>query len=100
MDKQAFEKQLNEYEQAYDAGAPVITDDAYDALVDQYKVMYGKYSKMGARRDQPLPIPAPSLDKIHTQEDVEIWNTKFKGCKMIMDKIDGYSVIVKYQQDR
>lgn len=96
MDQHTFEAQLNTYDNAYDAGNPLISDEQYDILVHEYQLLYGDYKKKGIQRDQPLPMPAPSLDKIKTLQDVEKWNTTYPGCKIVMDKIDGYSVLVSY----
>lgn len=101
LTKEEFNKLLNKYDAAYFHGqTPLISDQEYDKLVDQYQRLYGKYvpnSMAGLTMNVvDLPSYAPSLDKIKKRSAFYKYVNKFKGPYVVMDKIDGMSIILKY----
>lgn len=96
MDKLNLETKLRKYDEAYYSGKkPLISDQEYDNLVNQYELVYGPYVKV-SNETQLLPMAAPSLDKIKLPEKLEKWDKEHPGEKILSDKIDGMSIIIDY----
>lgn len=94
MDK--LESKLRKYDEAYYSGKkPLISDQEYDNLVNQYELVYGPYVKV-SNETQLLPMAAPSLDKIKLPEKLQKWDIERPGEKILSDKIDGMSIIIEY----
>ena len=94
--------QLNQYDAAYFHHTPLISDEAYDALVHQYELLYGKYtpnSTLGLTHlKTKLPYYSPSLDKIKLLNDFNLFKKKYDKF-IVMDKLDGCSIIIHYDKE-
>jgi NAD-dependent DNA ligase len=105
MNQQELETLLNTYDAAYfHSQETKISDQEYDALVDQYELLYGKYTPNGMKGLMEglthtackLPSYSPSLAKIKTLPKFHAWTQKNKGPYVVMDKVDGISLILNY----
>lgn len=90
----------------YNTGDSVISDDAFDILVDVLKTRdpTNKYFRdIGAPVDKnavPLPFPMGSLDKIKPEKDnLDAWLAKYPGPYILSDKLDGASGQLYIQPD-
>ena len=79
---------------------PVMTDDAYDAAVEQLRVLDPKHpflTKVGAPiagEEVLLPIPLPSLNKIKDSAAITKWSAKFPAATYhVSAKLDGCSAL-------
>lgn len=79
---------------------PVMTDDAYDAAVEQLRVLDPKHpflTKVGAPiagEEVLLPIPLPSLNKIKDSAAIMKWSAKFPAATYhVSAKLDGCSAL-------
>lgn len=101
LSKDEFTALLNKYDAAYfHEEKPLISDQAYDKLVDEYQEKFGKYvpNSMAGLQINVVDLPsyAPSLAKIKKRTEFYKYVTKFKGPYVVMDKVDGMSIIIKY----
>lgn len=86
---------------AYENGDPIMSDDRYDELLEEYEEMTGReYQVIGTAGDTKLPFYMPSLNKIKRRggkdtriEDLQRWTAKYKGPYIITDKMDGISAL-------
>ena len=104
-DKIKLQEQITKANDAYRTGSAIITDDAYDKLVDDYTLEFGEddfINKIGVvltgDRMQTLPIPMGSMNKIKTIEEYRAW-LKSKGIPgdailVATGKYDGLSLVV------
>jgi DNA ligase (NAD+) len=102
MNKLEYERQLALYDNKYySASAPSISDQEYDALITQYELVYGNYTPNVISRNKcVLPCYSPSLTKLKLKTKLLNWTESYKGPYVIMDKIDGMSLILEYTQDK
>lgn len=84
---------------AYYDGVPIISDARFDKLEDYLKAKYPEWAELKKTGTKPkaavkLPVFMPSLDKLYPD------NAKlpkfFDGKKMVLDKLDGASVLLTY----
>ena len=94
----SLQTQLREAAVAYyETGSPLMTDDAYDALVDQLKVLdptNAFFQQVGANPSAnvvKLPVPMASLDK--QKPDTLKPGSLEHGPYVLMDKLDGISAL-------
>jgi len=100
MDKLKLENKLRKYDEAYYHGTKtLISDQEYDNLINQYELLYEPYVKIASNKDQLLPMPAPSLDKIKLENKLLQWDESHPGDKILSDKIDGMSMIIQYDNN-
>jgi len=75
----------------------IISDETYDYLKDFFEKKFGEqYNKVGASatgEKRVLPKYMGSLDKITDEKSLKNWKNKYEGPYLIMDKIDGVSVL-------
>lgn len=97
---------LEECNIAYRVGTPVVSDDLYDEMVDQLRILspdddfftrVGFFLESNSRKQQ-LPIPMRSMNKVKTIEDVEKW-LKSKNIPnsvefVLSAKLDGMSLCI------
>jgi NAD-dependent DNA ligase len=100
LKKIELEKQLHTYDEHFFHQQPLISDAMYDQLVEEYETLYGSYVPMSTggviHNKCKLPSFSPSLDKIKTQYDFNKWVEKYTGPYVVMDKVDGMSIIINY----
>jgi NAD-dependent DNA ligase len=98
----ALVKRLTEANYAYHNGlSPLMTDDEYDAAIDQLRVMDPTHpflTKVGAPvaagDEVALPIPLPSLNKIKPDGTLQKWLAKFPATHYHASiKLDGCSAL-------
>jgi DNA ligase (NAD+) len=74
----------------------IVSDEVYDQLLDIYEAKYGHFVKTRAvpwGETIKLKHYIGSLDKIKKQEDIEKWLKTHPGPYLIMDKVDGMSIL-------
>lgn len=88
----------------YNTGQTLITDAAYDILIDRLRMLSPKskiFSKTGADvkgKKVKLPVWMGSMNKIKTEEKlIDKWTSTFKGPYNISDKLDGISCLLTYK---
>ena len=80
---------------------PVMTDEAYDAAIDQLRTLNPKHpflTKVGApiacSGEVELPIPLPSLNKLKDAAAITKWSGKFPAATYhVSAKLDGCSAL-------
>ena len=98
--------QLKEYNAAYRAGEPIISDSEYELLLEQLEELDPNnpfLNKIGIKisdkeRERKLPIPMASMNKIKTIEELHDW-VRLKGISkneevILTPKYDGLSLCV------
>lgn len=94
--KAKLEEKINKYNEAYRCGAkPLITDQEYDALINQYQLLYGEYTPKESHFQCLLPYYSPSLKKYKLEKDLLSWAQSYEQF-VVMDKLDGMSIIIQY----
>lgn len=99
---------LENADSAYYNNSPILTDEQYDVLYDEFKKLYPKsdyFSKIGSKpKNSPFSlvkhkIEMGSLLKVNNLEEVEFWYKKYALEKEIVwsEKIDGLSVSLFYK---
>ncbi len=101
MQQEQFEKELNQYDEAYFHRTPLISDQAYNKLVDEYELLYGKYHPNSSKNLEThtrtkLPKYSPSLDKIKLLTKFNLYKERHPGDLILMDKLDGMTLIIHY----
>jgi len=104
MEKVVTVKKLQEYDEAYDIGSPLIDDVEYDRLKELAKAKYSDHSyfkTVGAstsaeQRGIKLPYVMGSLDKVNV-DNILKW-TQGKGYLTASEKIDGISILCKWEK--
>lgn len=79
-DKQALVDQLEIYNRAYRDGAPLVSDAAYDALVEQLRVLDPQHSflhtvepeQFTARAQIRHPLPMLSIEKVYIEKASDV----------------------------
>lgn len=116
MKKTLLIEKIKEAKEAYYNDWPILSDDEYDALVDELRELDPKnplLSEVGEAtpKNSPLQkvkhtIPMGSLRKVNEIEEFEKWANKLQdkyGKKLIFSlqmKLDGISVEVVYKKGR
>lgn len=102
MDKLTLDKKLNQYNNTYRTSKiQLISDQEYDALVDQYELLYGTYVPLcETHYECQLPFYSPSLSKFKLKNKLLQWQDKQIGPFVVMDKLDGMSIIIHYHDDK
>src|SRR6516164_3031315 len=96
MKKIELEEKINKYNEAYRCGAsPLITDQEYDSLINQYQLLYGDYTPKECHFQCQLPYYSPSLKKIVIKDKLLAWALQYNNF-VIMDKYDGMILIIHY----
>lgn len=94
-------EQLIKANDLYRQGTPIMTDEEFDALEEQLRVLNpddewfkkGVNDKTPNSREYKLPYPMMSLDKVKTIEALHKWASKFpEATFVITPKYDGLSV--------
>lgn len=108
MDDQLLQHLL-QANQAYHNGAPIISDDQFDALVAKWESQTGrKWSDVAGVGAIPLsssaysitklPMWMGSMNKVKQEKDILQWKSKFKPKSVILsDKLDGISCLLHWK---
>ena len=104
---QELQQQLNKYDEAYFHQIPLISDEEYNTLVDQYELLYGKYEpnstlkllEIETHTKTKLPKYSPSLDKIKLLTKFNLFKDRYPGKLILMDKLDGMTLIIYYHDN-
>ncbi len=101
MNQQEFLNLLKKYEEAYYSGEPLVSDEEYDVLKEQYVSQYGEYDFVPSEGDTGFKrvkhlYPLKSLDKVQLsdkdklrKEITRLWPV------VIMPKFDGLSIEIQ-----
>lgn len=101
MNQQEFLNLLKKYEEAYYSGEPLVSDEEYDVLKEQYVSQYGEYDFVPSEGDTGFKrvkhlYPLKSLDKVQLsdkdklrKEITRLWPI------VIMPKFDGLSIEIQ-----
>lgn len=90
---------------AYDNGEPIMTDREFDALerdIQKADPTWSRLQKTGLtqrKQKTELEFFAPSLSKIYPEKS-DVWLSKNKGKMLVLDKLDGSSIQVAYNERR
>ena len=108
MNKQELEALIVHHNKLYwSENKPEITDNEYDALVEQLKALdptspilssLGQYDEIGTKVKHDLPML--SLDKCYSEDDLLKWANKFKYGYVMTPKIDGMACSIKYTKGK
>jgi NAD-dependent DNA ligase len=102
MDTLNLIEKLVKANDAYRNGYPLLmTDDEYDACLDQLKMKNPTHPLISKPRAEipsnkdvkTLPFYVGSLDKVKTVDELAKWTRKNKGTTVVSDKLDGISGI-------
>lgn len=97
---------LQQYNQYYREGHPIISDAAYDILVDELRVLdpdnewlkHTEPAPVSGSRKRTLPMPMKSLNKVKSLADIKQWLRSLaipaNAELVIMPKYDGISWLV------
>lgn len=108
MNKGELEKQLLDYNRAYREGKPLMSDEEFDKLLDEYKTNYSKaypeFRKMLFESSGEIKhkFPVGSLEKIKDGDSADeeilnfIKNDPDDATYAITEKIDGISMTLTY----
>lgn len=91
-----FDQFLKKLEDEYHNGVSIVSDYTYDKLTEIYKQKYGERAVVGAlpRSERTnLPQYLPSLDKVKTEKELDLWLKKYPGNYVIEDKLDGLTLL-------
>jgi DNA ligase (NAD+) len=108
MEPKKLEKFLREANELYRNGAPIISDEIYDYLIDLLKEKDPTntfLTEIGApvvdeKTKAVLPYKMFSLDKVKNEENpLRLWRSKFPGNIVVSDKLDGNSGLL-YIKDK
>ena len=101
-------QEIQRHNQLYDAGTPVISDDAYDSLVEQKRTLTQCLTtkKLIEKPEAPPPdsrhqFPMGSLKKARSKEDISkfLQLAKAHGGEVILQpKIDGIALELVYER--
>jgi len=107
-ENEQYEMLLN-FQEAYEAGSPLIDDATFDSLVVIYENKYKKkFKEVGAEPKGvkvELPYYMGSLDKVKgktAEVDLNRWMKSYNGPWIVEDKMDGISAlyVVRYINGR
>jgi DNA ligase (NAD+) len=90
--------------ESYYAGDPIMCDDAFDHLERELiktnpEILLQVGAEVRGGKVQ-LPIMMGSLNQVHNQRELDNWNRKFLGDRVLMEKLDGNSVLVSYKDGK
>ena len=90
--------------ESYYAGDPIMCDDAFDHLERELiktnpEILLQVGAEVRGGKVQ-LPIMMGSLNQVHNQRELDNWNRKFLGDRVLMEKLDGNSVLLSYKDGK
>jgi len=98
-----LEEKLKYYADNYYKGNELISDEEYDALVEQYKKeTFNPIEIIGddfnGNKKYKLPMTMGTLEKCHTEEELEKWYDKHSNKELVIQaKCDGNSQLLIYK---
>ena len=104
--QEQLEAQIIEANKAYRDGTPIMSDEQYDKLIEDFKIAFpnsplfkkGVIEQPKESRKQRLPIPMFSLNKCKSIQEIEQWlksnNIPQDEILVITSKYDGISLVV------
>lgn len=107
-DIEALVKQLEEWDDAYFFGAPLVSDAEYDQLhrkVLQLAPKHAYFTQQGSKvrgGKIPLPYPMNGLEQVF-ENQIEAWVKKNNHQQtefLVTDKLDGTSALLVYKRGR
>lgn len=82
----------------YESGNPIVSDELFDLLVDQYESSSNKvFNYLGKTNNKKIQLPVymGSLDKIKTSDKISIFLAKCSTNKIVIStKMDGLSLLL------
>lgn len=85
---------LRELDRAYETGESLVSDAVYDHILEIYESKFGPYVvPEGIKVDLPYPLPGLNDTKFKTQEQLDKWMSKYPGDYLVLDKIDGMTLL-------
>ena len=81
---------------AYYYKEPLVSDLTFDRLTQLYEKYYEKYTSVGGTatgEKVDLPYYVGSLNKKMTEHEIDLYTKQYPGDYIIMDKIDGLTLI-------
>lgn len=90
--------------ESYYAGNPIMSDAEFDSLERELvktnpEILLQIGAEVRGGKVQ-LPIMMGSLNQVHDQRELDIWNRKFLGDRVLMEKLDGNSVLLSYKDGK
>ena len=98
MTKESMFNKIKEYATAYYTGNALISDDEFDALVEEYESQYGKLDKVGwgfIPSGKKVPHKYGLVGSLTKTRDAT--SIDFRD-KIITDKLDGISCVAYYEK--
>jgi DNA ligase (NAD+) len=101
-----MEKKIRKARKAYYNGEPIMSDLAFDELIDELKAQKPTsriFSEIGAKPAGSTgehSIPMGSLNVAETMEEMQAWMHGITGGFLVMEKIDGLSLSLDYVNGR
>ncbi len=96
-----LESTLKQYADAYYAGAPLVSDEEYDQLVEQLRAQQPESPLLSQVGGQPGKVPHASpmlsLDKITGPAEFDRWVRGKQGPFVVRPKYDGVSMSLIYE---
>jgi NAD-dependent DNA ligase len=92
-----FSTLLDNLEDAYFNEEELVPNSVYDELLALYVKRFGPRGKVGApirnmENKRVLERPMPSLDKVKTEHELNLWKKRNPGPYVISAKVDGISM--------
>ena len=94
---------LNQLENSYEKGEPMVSDKVYDYISDYYYQSIGQpKTKIGAEvsgNKVKLPIHMGSMDKVKPgSSELKSFLNSYTNSKCISEKVDGISLLLEYSK--